>query len=62
MHNDCTPAAPHGRGGAGTPAGIAQLTFAALDDSTQLRVWNGYPDRWCDGSGTPVVAANTRGC
>ena len=40
--------------GAGTSAGIAQLTYVALDDSTQVRVWNGYPDRWCDGIGAVV--------
>jgi MSHA pilin protein MshA len=43
--------------GAGTPAGIAQLTFVDLDGSTQLRVWNGYPDRWCDGIGAVVQGA-----
>jgi MSHA pilin protein MshA len=50
--------------GAGTPAGIKDLTFVAMDASTQLRVWNGYPDRWCDGIGavlqTMTVPAN--GC
>ena len=47
--------------GAGTPAGIAQLTFVALDDSTQLRVWNGYPDRWCDGIGAVVQGSTVPG-
>ena len=40
--------------GAGTPAGIANLTFVNLDATTQVRVWNGYPDRWCDGIGAVV--------
>jgi prepilin-type N-terminal cleavage/methylation domain-containing protein len=37
--------------GAGTPAGVTNLTFVSMDSATQLRVWNGYPDRWCDGIG-----------
>jgi MSHA pilin protein MshA len=40
--------------GAGTSAGIANLTYVSLDAATQLRVWNGYPDRWCDGIGAVV--------
>jgi MSHA pilin protein MshA len=37
--------------GAGTPAGIVNLTFVSMDSGTQVRVWSGYPDRWCDGIG-----------
>jgi MSHA pilin protein MshA len=37
--------------GAGTPAGITNLTFVNMDGNTQVRVWSGYPDRWCDGVG-----------
>jgi MSHA pilin protein MshA len=37
--------------GAGTPAGITNLTYVSMDAGTQVRVWSGYPDRWCDGVG-----------
>lgn len=37
--------------GAGTASGIATVTFATLGDGTSVRIWNGYPDRWCDGIG-----------
>jgi MSHA pilin protein MshA len=47
--------------GEGTPAGIAELTFVALDDATQLRVWNGYPDRWCDGIGAVLQGSTVPG-
>jgi MSHA pilin protein MshA len=40
--------------GAGTPAGIVGLTYVQLDSGTQVRVWNGYPDRWCDGIGAAL--------
>ena len=36
--------------GAGTSAGITNLTYVNMD-GTQVRVWSGYPDRWCDGIG-----------
>jgi len=39
--------------GNGTSAGIANLTFVTMDGA-QMRVWNGYPDRWCDGIGSVV--------
>lgn len=50
--------------GAGTPAGVKDLTFVAMDSSTQLRVWNGYPDRWCDGIGSVVqgLTVPSNGC
>jgi MSHA pilin protein MshA len=50
--------------GAGTPAGIVNLTFVDLDATTRLRVWNGYPDRWCDGIGAVVqgMAVPSGGC
>jgi MSHA pilin protein MshA len=49
--------------GAGTPAGIVNLTFVDMD-GTQVRVWSGYPDRWCDGIGAVVQGMNvpTNGC
>lgn len=36
--------------GAGTPLAIANLTNVDMD-GTKVRVWSGYPDRWCDGIG-----------
>ncbi len=36
--------------GAGTPLAIANLTNVDMD-GTKIRVWSGYPDRWCDGIG-----------
>ena len=38
--------------GAGASAGIVNLTFVDMDANTKVRVWSGYPDRWCDGIGT----------
>ncbi|WP_426318637.1 pilus assembly FimT family protein [Pseudoduganella sp. R-43] len=37
--------------GEGTPGAQANITFVDLDDTTSMRVWSGYPDRWCDGIG-----------
>lgn len=37
--------------GVGTASGVANVTFVTLSDGTQIRIWNGYPDRWCDGIG-----------
>jgi MSHA pilin protein MshA len=50
--------------GAGTPAGIVNLTFVTMDSGTQVRVWNGYPDRWCDGIGTVLqgMTVPANGC
>lgn len=47
--------------GAGTPSAIANLTFVDMDSSTSLRVWNGYPDRWCDGIGAVVQGMTVPG-
>lgn len=38
--------------GAGTASPIANITFVDLTPTTSVRVWSGYPDRWCDGVGT----------
>ena len=38
----------NGPGTVGTQAGI---TYVTLEDGTSVRMWNGYPDRWCDGIG-----------
>jgi MSHA pilin protein MshA len=50
--------------GAGTPSGIANLTFVNMDSGSRLRVWNGYPDRWCDGIGAVLqsMTVPTNGC
>jgi MSHA pilin protein MshA len=37
--------------GNGEDGGIPGITFITLQDGTRVRVWNGYPDRWCDGIG-----------
>lgn len=40
--------AVRGKGTAGAQSGITWIT---LDSGTQVRLWAGYPDRWCDGIG-----------
>ena len=47
--------------GAGTASGVAEVTYVALDSATQVRVWNGYPDRWCDGIGAVLQGATVPG-
>jgi MSHA pilin protein MshA len=42
--------------GAGSPAGIVNLTFVDME-GTRVRVWSGYPDRWCDGVGAVLQDA-----
>lgn len=37
--------------GIGSAGGVPGITFVTLQDGTSVRVWNGYPDRWCDGVG-----------
>lgn len=37
--------------GEGTASSIANITFVDIDSATSMRVWSGYPDRWCDGIG-----------
>lgn len=37
--------------GAGTPGTQVNITWVTLTDGTAVRVWSGYPDRWCDGIG-----------
>lgn len=50
--------------GPGSASGVGQVTFVNLDSANQVRVWNGYPDRWCDGVGAIVQgnAAGSSGC
>ena len=47
--------------GAGTPAGIVNLTFVDMDSGTKVRVWSGYPDRWCDGIGAVLQGMTVPG-
>ena len=42
--------------GEGTASSITNITFVDLK-GTQLRVWSGYPDRWCDGIGLALEGA-----
>ena len=42
-----------GAGAAGAQTGITWVTMSA---GSQIRVWSGYPDRWCDG-----IAATQQG-
>ncbi len=37
--------------GAGTSGAQVNITWITLPDGTQVRLWSGYPDRWCDGIG-----------
>jgi len=37
--------------GAGSPGQESGITWITLADGSAVRVWNGYPDRWCDGIG-----------
>lgn len=45
--------------GLGTPGATADLTFVTMEDGTQVRLWNGYPDRWCDGIGATQQGMTT---
>ena len=38
-------------GGPGTAGTQTNITWVTLTDGTQVRIWSGYPDRWCDGIG-----------
>ncbi|QBE66568.1 type II secretion system protein [Pseudoduganella lutea] len=35
--------------GVGTPGTQANITYITLSDGSRVRLWFGYPDRWCDG-------------
>jgi prepilin-type N-terminal cleavage/methylation domain-containing protein len=37
--------------GTGTQGTQVNITWVTLTDGTQVRIWSGYPDRWCDGIG-----------
>ncbi|MBV8634045.1 MAG: hypothetical protein JO002_06120 [Burkholderiaceae bacterium] len=42
--------------GPGTPGTQAGITYVTMD-TVQIRVWNGYPDRWCDGIGLTLAGS-----
>lgn len=50
--------AVRGPGDAGVPVNI---TWINLDAATPVRLWNGYPDRWCDGIGMTLSGATVAG-
>ena len=35
--------------GLGTPGTQANITYVTMGDGSRVRLWFGYPDRWCDG-------------
>jgi MSHA pilin protein MshA len=37
--------------GLGSTGAQQNITWVTQSDGTQVRVWSGYPDRWCDGVG-----------
>jgi prepilin-type N-terminal cleavage/methylation domain-containing protein len=37
--------------GTGTAGAQVDITWITLSDGTSVRLWSGYPDRWCDGIG-----------
>jgi MSHA pilin protein MshA len=43
--------------GIGSAGAQVNITWIALDAGTQMRVWSGYPDRWCDGIGLALSGA-----
>ncbi len=47
--------AVRGQGTAGTQVNI---TWINIDAATPVRLWNGYPDRWCDGIGMMLTGTS----
>ncbi|MGW8393427.1 pilus assembly FimT family protein [Pseudoduganella sp. HUAS MS19] len=47
--------------GEGTASNIANITFVNIDGTTSMRVWSGYPDRWCDGIGLALQGSKVPG-
>ena len=43
--------------GIGTVGSQVNITWVTQSDGTQIRVWSGYPDRWCDGVGLTLQGA-----
>ena len=49
--------------GTGSPGGQANISWITIS-GTPVRIWNGYPDRWCDGIGATQesMVVPTGGC
>ncbi len=47
--------------GIGTAGTQVNITWINLDAATPIRLWNGYPDRWCDGIGMTLQGAVAAG-
>ncbi|MDD4910997.1 MAG: prepilin-type N-terminal cleavage/methylation domain-containing protein [Sideroxydans sp.] len=43
--------------GQGALGAEVNITWIDLDASTPVRIWSGYPDRWCDGIGMTLTGA-----
>jgi MSHA pilin protein MshA len=43
--------------GTTVPNDPINITWVTQSDGTQIRVWSGYPDRWCDGVGMTLQGA-----
>lgn len=43
--------------GQGTAGAQVNITWVNMDASTPIRLWSGYPDRWCDGIGMTQTGA-----
>jgi len=50
--------------GAGNAGSQYNITWITMPDGSQVRIWAGYPDRWCDGVGNIVsnMTVPTGGC
>jgi MSHA pilin protein MshA len=47
--------------GQGVAGAQVNITWINLDAATPVRLWNGYPDRWCDGIGMTLQGAAVSG-
>ena len=43
--------------GIGTAGTQVNITWLNIDATTSIRLWSGYPDRWCDGIGMTQMGA-----
>ena len=43
--------------GTGTAGAQVNITWLNMDATTSIRLWSGYPDRWCDGIGMTQMGA-----
>jgi prepilin-type N-terminal cleavage/methylation domain-containing protein len=44
--------------GIGTAGTQVNITWVNINPSTPVRLWSGYPDRWCDGVGVTLQGAS----